>query len=88
MLKTSDGFEYELEESAKDDWELIELMEDIDELEERPGLLVKIAKKLLGIEQYKKLREFCRDEKGTIRSSAILRNINSIMNDSQDGKNS
>lgn len=87
-MKTADGFEFELAEAAKDDWELIELMENIEDLETNPGLAVKLAKKLLGLEQYKKLREFCRDENGVIRASAIIRNLDSIMTSSDDGKNS
>ena len=38
---TTSGFEFLIEDSALNDWELIEL---IDELEDKPNYMVRIAK--------------------------------------------
>lgn len=87
MLKgiSASGFEFEIDEEVLDDWEMIELLQEIDD-----GSVGKIAKAivfLLGKEQYKKLKNFIKARDGKIKASVMIDEFTSIMNAEKEVKN-
>ena len=53
---TASGFPYEIPEERYNDWEVVET---ISEMEDNPARVAKLAKLLLGKEQYKALKRHC-----------------------------
>ena len=73
---TSDGFVYKLDESALQDWETLELL---DEMQDEPQKIVRFVKRVLGLEQYNRLKEHCRKENGVVDVVQMQREIADIM---------
>lgn len=83
--KTNSGFEFEIDEEELDDYELLEMLCDIDK-----GDVTKItdaAKKILGNEQLKELKEHVRDEKGKVSVSKMMKEIEEVLSSNSRGKN-
>ena len=80
---TTSGFEFLIEDSALNDWELIEL---IDELEDKPNYMVRIAKKLIGNEQYRLLKKHCTKD-GKVQLDMMTTEITELLNSNQETKN-
>lgn len=61
MLKgiTKSGFDYEIEDKALDNWELLESLVEVDE--GNVGAIVKVARQLLDKRQLDKLKNHCKD---------------------------
>lgn len=66
--KTKSGFKYEIGDENINDYELFEVMAEIDE---NPLLLPKLLKMLLGEEQNSALKEHLRGENGKISMEAM-----------------
>lgn len=83
--KTSTGFEFEINLEVLDDWELFESFQEI----EMGNFLyiVNIAKKILGDEQYNKLKNHVKEKDGKITGTAMNLEITEIMQSSQELKN-
>ena len=77
MIKgsTNSGFEFEISDSALNDWELLEL---IDEIDEKPTAMIRIAKKLLGEEKYLLLKKHCTFE-GKVLMDKMMTEVTEIM---------
>ena len=73
--KTGSGFDFEIKDSALNDWELLEL---IDEIDEKPTVMIRIAKKLLGEENYLLLKKHCTFE-GKVLMDKMMTEITEIM---------
>ena len=58
---TKQGFHYSVDDAVGDDWELIEILSEMNNDEYLS--VVPFAKKLLGNAQYERLKKFCRDKK-------------------------
>ena len=82
-MRLSNGFEVEIDKEKLDDWETLEV---IDELDEHPERTVRLAKKLLGDDDYQKLKEHCRVD-GKVSMSGMMDAIGEILN-GDDTKNS
>lgn len=82
--KTPSGFEYEIDENALNNYEL---MEKINELDENPLVLTKVVTMILGKEQTEKLKDHIRLENGTVPIEKMSDEIMQIFN-SQPVKNS
>ena len=54
------GFKFNINEKFID-WELLEMMAEVDK---NPILMISIAKRLLGIKQYNRLKDHCRTKDG------------------------
>ena len=80
---TSNGFNFKISDEALDDWELVETL---DELEENPQRMVKVAKILLGTEQLNALKESCK-ENGRVSLKKMTSEITDILNSSKETKN-
>lgn len=85
MIKgiTQNGFEFVIEKDALDDWEIFEA---ISELDEKPQSIIKVAKLLLGQEQYSSLKEHCR-ENGRVKLTKMSEEINYILSSNKETKN-
>jgi hypothetical protein len=74
--KTKTGFEFELGTELIDDYEVLEMYEDIKET----GLGVrKLLTRLIGEDGYNRLKEHCRKKDGTISAKRIGHEMNDIM---------
>ena len=74
--KTKTGFEFELDNELIDDYEVLEMYEDIKET----GLGVrKLLTRLIGEDGYNRLKEHCRKKDGTISAKRIGHEMNDIM---------
>lgn len=87
MLKgiTESGFEFEIDEESLDDWELLELLQEIDD--GNIGKLSKAIVFMLGEEQYTKLKNFIKARDGKIKASVMVDEFSSIMNANKEIKN-
>lgn len=82
--KTSTGFSYEIDEKALNNFELLDMLGD---LEENPLLLPKIIKLILGEEQKKALYDHVRDKDGTVPTDRIEEELTEIFLSGQEIKN-
>ncbi len=83
-LKTRVGFVVKINEELIDDWELIEL---IDGIEENPLAMIRVCKKLLGDKQYANLKNYLKRKEGMVKTSTMSDIILEIFNSSKELKN-
>lgn len=83
--KTSSGFEYQVPEENLNNYELVEVL---GELENNPLLIAKTVDLLLGKEQKEKLKDHLRTENGTVPTDKISEEIMEIFNSQKETKNS
>ena len=81
--KTSSGFEYELDEAALDDYELLCEMDEGDMTK-----TISVLNRLLGTEQKERLKEHLRMENGRVPASEMMNEIGEIFGNIKEGKNS
>ena len=75
--KTKTGFEFELDTKLVDDYEVLEMYEEIKDT----GLgSRRLLIKLIGEEGYSRLKEHCRRKDGTISAKRIGYEMNDIFN--------
>lgn len=80
MLKgiTKSGFDYEIEDKALDNWELLESLVAIDEGD--TAAVIKVARQLLSKAQLDSLKEYCRDkDTGIVSRNKMLVEIADIL---------
>lgn len=78
--KTESGFEYEVSDAAMNDYELVEILAEVDT---NPLLLPRLVKKLLGDQQKNKLLDHLRTKEGNVPIDLISAEIMEIF---QSGK--
>lgn len=61
--KTKTGFEYNIDKKMLNDYELLE---EIDNIDKSPLIIIKLLKRLLKEEQLEKLKEHIRNEEGIV----------------------
>ena len=84
--KTSSGFEYELNEEALDDYELLE---DLCERDAgKMSNMSRVMNRLIGAEQKERLKEHLRTENGRVPMSKMMIEIEEIFKNAKAGKNS
>lgn len=84
--KTKRGFEFHIEEEVLDDYEILEDLCAIDEGE--VNKIPKVAIKILGDEQIKKLKDHIRGENGRVSALKMGEAIGEILTGCNEGKNS
>lgn len=86
MIKgiTKSGFEFEISDKALDDYELLELMADVDS---NALLVPKIFEKLLGTKQKENLIEFMKKRDGYASTEKMAKILEEILLSSQKLKN-
>ncbi len=82
---TKTGFKYSIDESSLNNYELIEIIAEIDT---NPLLLPKVLKLLLGEKQTDKLKDHIRQKNGTVPIELIEKELVDIFNGNKDIKNS
>lgn len=82
------GFKIRIEDEALDDYEVLEILNEIDKNQENAGSIADVYEKLLGKEQYHALKEHMRGENGRIRTSAMIDALKEIFELDDDLKNS
>lgn len=82
--KTSSGFAYEIDARRLNNYELVEA---ISKVEDNPVYLVSIVDLLLG-EDAQKLKDYIRDEDGYVDNNKLFKEIEEIMNGTNETKNS
>jgi hypothetical protein len=83
--KTDSGFEYKVSKDVANDYELVEILGD---LEENPLLLTKLVNKVLGKEQANNLKEHIRNEEGIVSTDVMMKEVMAIFNGEKEIKNS
>jgi len=73
---TDTGFDFAVEQSAADDYELLEDLQALDQ--GRAERVPAILNALLGKEQAKRLKEHCRDENGKVALTAMCKELDNI----------
>lgn len=73
--KTKSGFEYEVSDAAMNNYELVEVLAEVDA---NPLLLPRLLKMLLGDEQKKRLMNHLRTEDGNVPIDAVSDEIMEI----------
>lgn len=82
--KTTTGFDFTIEDSALDDWELMEVLADIDDGKtQKIGTAVKL---LLGKEQADALKDHCRNDEGRVPATAMMAEVGEIFATMRDNK--
>ena len=82
---TSSGFEYNMDETALDDYELLE---DLCELDNgNTARTISALNRLLGTEQKERLKEHLREENGRVPASKMMVEMAEIFNSVKAGKN-
>lgn len=77
--KTSSGFEFELADDVADDYDLLLLFRQYRKTPSM-DIVVDIAINMLGEDQHRALMDFCRDEKGKLKTSAMMTALEEIEN--------
>ena len=82
MKHTTSGFGYELADAVKDDFELVEIIADYS----KGNKLVapELMRRLLGQEQFDRLKEHCRKEDGIVSTRRMLEETTEILNGEQN----
>lgn len=84
--KTERGFEFQIEEEALDDMELLDALVDIDN--GRTDKISTVCVKLLGKEQRARLYDFLRGENGRVKASDASQAVYEILAACAPGKKS
>lgn len=85
-LKTKVGFVVKINEEMLDDWELIELIDEIAS-GENPLAMIGVCKKLLGDKQYANLKNYLKRKEGMVKTSTMSDIILEIFNSNKELKN-
>lgn len=83
--KTSTGFEFSVDSSVGNDYELVELLANLDE---DFLAMTKVVNRVLGKEQSNKLKEHVRNENGIVPTDRMAEEISEIFQSTDEGKNS
>lgn len=80
----SDGFEIGIREEALDDWDFLEMLEEVDD---GGGSIVKVAKVLLGDEGLAALKQHIRERDGRVSVQVMVDALAELMESVQTVKN-
>lgn len=85
--KTKTGFEWEVNATAVDNWELVEILAEADK--GRSSALIQGMKMVFGDEGYTALKEHVRglSKDGIVHSTAMSSEFLSFLNSISEGKN-
>ncbi len=85
MILTN-GFEVTVDENGLDDWEILEILCDLDE--GKFGKMPKVFTALLGEEQFAALKKYLKEKDGKVRISAMQDTLGEIFSTLKEGKKS
>lgn len=81
---TESGFEYVLDKKRLDNYELLEVITEVDN---NPALMPKALKLLLGDDQANALKEHVRDEEGFVPGQRMAEELANIFQNQAETKN-
>lgn len=81
---TNSGFDYEIDDNALDDYELLEILTEVDSGES--GNIPLMVELLLGKEQKEALKKHCK-KNGRVSTSLMMQEITEILSSNGTGKN-
>lgn len=84
--KTDQGFEFKIDADLFDDWELVEILGEVDE--NKIWRLSRGFEILLGKDGFEKLKDNLLKKEGRIKTSTLFNEFNNIFTSSQKSKNS
>lgn len=64
------GVDISIDRDVADDYEVLEL---IGEADENPGRMTIAFRRIVGVEQYDRIKEACRNERGVVSSEAMMK---------------
>ncbi|MDY6211987.1 hypothetical protein [Hornefia butyriciproducens] len=76
--KLKNGFTVKISDEALDDFEIFEDMAVIEEDDSNIGKFIAIYKRLLGVKQYNRLKEYMRGKNGRISTTAMAETLKEI----------
>lgn len=82
---TTTGFEFEIPEEMQDDWELFEMLREVDK--GNMGIMVDVAYKLLGDEQLARLKEHVKEKHGHVSTAGMGAELAYILEGNESTKN-
>lgn len=85
LAKLNDGFEIEIRDDCLDDWDFLELLDDVDN--GNGGAIVRVARMLLGDEGVKALKEHLSAD-GKAKVSTMVTALTELMESVSALKNS
>ena len=74
--KTNTGFQFKIDEEARDDMEMLEMLTALSKGDYT--MLPDVLRQLLGEEQKKSLYEHCRGKSGRVSSKRVLAELESV----------
>lgn len=83
---TKSGFQFKIEDQALDDYEILEMLTEIDD--GNGALVPKMIERLLGKEQKEALKEHLRNKEGKVSTRNMMIEVMDIFKSSNEGKNS
>lgn len=83
---TSIGFEVEIDSELLDDWELLEMLREVDK--GSSGAIVDVAPILLGEEQFSALKDYLKEKTGKIKATDMISVLAEVMDEVKEIKNS
>lgn len=75
---TSTGFQFTIDEEARDDYDLLVALGELDDNPNKPWYIDRVANMLLGKDGFEKLRDHCRGESGRVIATKVAEEITNI----------
>lgn len=86
LAKLKDGFEVTVKNEILDDWEFLELLNEIDE--GNGSKIVNVARAMLGEEEVGKLKEHFKEKTGKVTVNEMVEAITELLESIGEAKNS
>lgn len=83
--RTTSGFEFKIDEKSLDDYELLEMVCEVDKGD--VSFIPDVAKRALGDAQVKELKDHIRDKNGKVSATQMVAEIEQILSYNSKGKN-
>jgi len=83
-MKLSNGFELEVDKNGLDDWEILEILCDLDK--GKFGKMPEVFTGLMGEEQYNALKAYLKEKDGKVKISAMQEVLAEIFDTLKEGK--
>lgn len=86
LAKLQDGFEVAVKDEILDDWEFLELLNEIDE--GNGSKIVNVARAMLGNDEAEKLKSHFKEKTGKVTVNEMVQAITEILESIGEAKNS
>ena len=83
-MKLSNGFELEIDENGFDDWEILEILCDLDN--GKFGTMPKVFTGIMGEDQYNALKAYLKETEGKVKISSMQKVLAEIFDTLKEGK--